>query len=103
MASLRLREVRQIATDAVPFSHRILHSDSQFSYLTAEAPFDFAQDRLRTLNKELLIKNYSELSVLYASAVNTIFSSLVTALPRWSTCSYRRLLPSPVVRGVFRV
>ncbi len=38
---------------------------------TAKAPFDVAQDGLRTRSKELLIKNFSDLCELGASVVNT--------------------------------
>ena len=59
---------------------------------TAEAPFDVAQDKLRTRRKKFLIKKNSELCELCelcASVVKTIFS--VAALPR---CALRRSIES---------
>ena len=39
-------------------------------WLTAETPFDVAQDRLRARSKEFLIKKNSELCELCVSVVN---------------------------------
>jgi hypothetical protein len=41
---------------------------------TAEAPFDVAQDRPRTLSKEVLIKKFSNLCELCVFAVNNFFT-----------------------------
>ena len=44
--------------------------DGSATIFTAEAPFDFAQDRLRSRSNEFLVEKYSELSELCASVVN---------------------------------
>jgi hypothetical protein len=43
-------------------------------HCTAEAPFDVAQDRLRTRSKEFLINKFSDLCELCASAGESFFT-----------------------------
>jgi hypothetical protein len=61
---------KALGTTMTSFSLRRI--GKRFGYLTAEAPFDVTQDRLRASSKDFFDQRYSELCELGVSAVNVL-------------------------------